>query len=104
MKVHPEIEINKFQLGVLLTGLDKKFYQIIIENNVFCSYCNSFAFKGIFVDKIYLTKVNDVKIFGRCKICKTEVVRFFEFGNEEEFRVKANKLRESIKELTLLQV
>jgi hypothetical protein len=104
MNVHPEIQINKFQLGILLTGLDKKFFNCIIENNIYCSHCKNFAIKGILVDTIYLTKLNDVRVFGRCKICNSEVARLFEFGNEKVFREKANKLRESIKERTLLKV
>jgi hypothetical protein len=104
MNLRREIEINRFQLGVLLTGLDKNFYNCIIENNIYCSHCKSFAIRGIFVDTIFLTKLNDVKVYGRCKICNSEVVRLFEFGNEKEFRDKANKLRESINELTLLNV
>ena len=104
MNVHPEIQINKFQLGILLTGLDKKFFNCIIENNIYCSHCKNFAIKGILVDTIYLTKLNDVRVFGRCKICNSEVARLFEFGNEKVFGEKANKLRESIKERTLLKV
>ncbi len=104
MEVHSEIQINKFQLGVLLTGLDKKFYDCIIENNVYCSHCKQNAIKGILVDTIYLTKLNDVRVFGRCKVCNSEVARLFVFGKEKVFGVKANKLRESIKELTLLDV
>ena len=104
MNVHPEIQINKFQLGILLTGLDKKFFNCIIENNIYCSHCKNFAIKGILVDTIYLTKLNDVRVFGRCKICNYEVARLFVFGKEKIFGVKANKLRESIKELTLLDV
>src|SRR5690554_7047489 len=69
MNSRREIEINRFQLGVLLTGLDKNFYNCIIENNIYCSHCKSFAIRGIFVDTIFLTKLNDVKVYGRCKIC-----------------------------------
>ena len=104
MNTYPEIQIHKFQLGVLLTGIDKKFYNYIIKYNIYCSCCKSLAFKGIFVDEIYLTKYNDVRVVGRCKICNSEVLRLFEFGNEKEFRNKANKIRESINELTLLRI
>lgn len=104
MEVQPEILINNFQLGVLLSGLDRKFFCFIIKNNVFCSQCKNFAIDGVDVDRAYLTKTNDVRVFGRCKRCNSEVIRLFEFGNDKEFRDKANKLRESIKEQTLLGV
>jgi|LSQX01.3.fsa_nt_gb hypothetical protein len=99
-----EIEINRFQLGVLLTGLEKEFFNCIIQNNIFCSQCKSFAVNGVSVDRIYLTKINDVRIYGRCKICNFEVIRLFEFGHEKGFSKNANKLRKSIRKLTLLQI
>ena len=46
----------------------------------------------------------NTKIKCRCKVCNSEVARLFVFGKEKVFGVKANKLRESIKELTLLDV
>lgn len=102
--MHRELLINNFQLGALLTGLDRKFFCFITKNNIYCSHCKNFAINGIYIDKAYLTKINDVRIFGRCRVCNSEVVRLFEFGNIKEFHEKANKLRESIKEQTLLEV
>lgn len=104
MGAHREILINNFQLGALLSGLDRKFFFFIIKNSVYCSYCESFATNGIHVDRAYLTKMNDVRVFGRCKKCNSEVVRLFEFGNVEDFQERANKLRESIHSLTLLEI
>lgn len=104
MSAHGEIQINRFQLGVLLTGLDKNLFNCIIDNNIYCSHCKSFAIRGIIVDSLFLTKLNDVKVYGRCKICNTEVVRLLEFGNVKIFRDKAIKLRESLNEMTLLNV
>lgn len=102
--MHRELLINNFQLGALLSGLDRKFFFFIINNNIFCSHCKDFAVNGIHVDRVYLTKINDIRIFGRCKVCNSEVIRLFEFGNAQEFQERANKLRESIKEQTLLEV
>lgn len=101
MRRRPEIQINRFQLGVLLTELDKKFFDCIVSYNIYCSHCRGLAVKGIFVDEIFLTNQNDIKINGRCKICSTEVSRLFTFGHEEEFTEKANMIRRSIKDMAV---
>lgn len=98
MKRRSQIQINRFQLGVLLNGLEKEFLNCIIENMVYCSHCGKMALKGIFVKEIYLTKQNDVKVFGICKACSTDVVRLFEFGIQKEFFIRADNLRSSIHE------
>ena len=100
MKRRQQIQINRFQLGTLLNGLEKEFLNCIMEDMVYCSHCKAMALKGIFVDKIYLTKLNDVKVFGICKACNTSVVRLFDFGKEEEFHQRADKLRASIHNYT----
>ena len=92
-----EIKINRFQLGVLLSGEGKKFYDLIISNNIYCSRCHGYSKEGIIVDIAYLTVENDIKVYGRCKVCNGDVSRLFTFGGVEEFNQKANKLRRSIK-------
>ena len=104
MGARREILINNFQLGALLSGLDRRFFLFIIKNNVYCSHCKSFAANGIHVDMAYLTRINDVRVLGRCKKCNSEVIRLFEFGNVEEFQERANILRESIHSLTPLEI
>lgn len=101
MKQHPEIQINRFQLGVLINGLEKEFLNCIMENNIYCSHCKGAAIKGVFVDEIYLTNRNDVRIYGRCKVCNTKVARLFDFSGDREFSRKANRLRMSIKLIEL---
>ncbi|MDD2589729.1 MAG: hypothetical protein PHV89_08210 [Fermentimonas sp.] len=91
------IKINQFQLAVLLDESDKEFFKSIVSNNVYCLHCRGFAQKGIDIEEIYLTKFNDVMVYGKCKVCNGEVGRLFEFGKENEFSIRANKLRKSIK-------
>ena len=66
MEVQPEILINNFQLGVLLSGLDRKFFCFIIKI-MFFSQCKNFAIDGVDVDRAYLTKTNDVRVFADVK-------------------------------------
>ncbi len=96
-----EIQINKFQLGALLTKINKEFFNCIVSNNIYCSHCRGLAVKGIFVDEIFLTKQNDIRINGRCKICSTEVSRLFSFSHIEEFSEKAGMIRRGIKNIAV---
>lgn len=100
MKQHPEIQINRFQLGVLIDGLEKEFMNCIMNSNIYCSHCKGVAIKGVFVDEIYHTNRNNVRIYGRCKVCNTKVARLFEFSSGE-FNKKANRLRMSVKLIEL---
>lgn len=97
MKRLPEIKINLFQLAVLLDEKDKKFYDYVIEHNVYCSHCRGVAKEGIDVEEVYLTDLNDIRVQGRCKVCNGVVGRLFEYGEKKDFYEKANRFRNSIK-------
>lgn len=96
MKKQSEIRINQFQLAVLLDEADKEFFKRIISHNVYCLNCRGFVQKGVDIEEIFLTRLNDVRVHGKCKVCKGEVRRLFEFGEEDSFNNKAKKLRKSI--------
>lgn len=96
MKKQSEIRINQFQLAVLLDETDKEFFKRIISQNIYCLNCRDFAHKGVEIDEIYLTRINDVRVHGKCKVCNGEVSRLFEFGDDSVFNNKAKKLRKSI--------
>lgn len=96
MKKQSEIKINQFQLAVLLDETDKEFFKRIISHNVYCLNCRNFAQNGVEIEEIFLTRLNDVRVHGKCKVCKGEVRRLFEFGDEGNFNNKAKKLRKSI--------
>jgi peptide methionine sulfoxide reductase MsrB len=49
------------------------------------------------VEEMYLTDLNDIRVWGRCRKCKGEVGRIFEYGENKEFYEKACRFRESIK-------
>jgi len=98
MKKLPEIKINQFQLAVLLDEVEKHFFNFVIENNVYCCQCRGVATEGVDVEEMYLTSLNDIRVVGRCRKCKGEVGRLFEFGDKKEFYEKACRFRESIKQ------
>ena len=97
MKSTIEIPINQFQLAILLNEEQKVSYKFMLENGVFCVQCGSICEKGIEVEKIYLTNLNDVKVQGVCKVCNGKVVRIVEFGEDKAFYEKATNFRKSIK-------
>jgi hypothetical protein len=96
MKRPPEIEINQFQLAILLDDDQKSFYNYVIAENVYCRHCGGTATKGIVVEEILLTSLNDIVAAGSCNQCNGEVARLFEFGEDKAFYEKANKFRKSI--------
>lgn len=98
MKVKQHIEINLFQLAVLFNADEKHFYNFVIDNSVYCLQCRGIAREGIEVEEIYLTERNDIRVQGRCRICKGTVGRLFAFGDNKEFDEKACRLRESIRQ------
>lgn len=97
MKRPPEIQINQFQLARLLDEELMGFYKEVLADNVFCAHCGGVAPKGITVEQIYLTNLNDIMVHGTCKICNGKVSRIFEFGEDKAFYNKANDFRNSIR-------
>ena len=95
MNRSPEMLINRFQLALLLNNAQKHFYNEVLANNVFCSHCGEIAKKGIVVEEIYLTRLNDIMVRGTCKVCNGKVARIIEFGEDKNFCEKANNFRNS---------
>jgi hypothetical protein len=98
MKRFPEIMLNQFQLAVLLDEEERHFYEVVIDNYIYCAQCRGLAKEGVEVERICLNSVNDIRVEGRCRKCGGEVARLFEFGGKKEFDEKACRLRESIKQ------
>lgn len=98
MKRSPEIQINQFQLDLLLNNEQKKFFEMVVTNNVFCSQCGGVAKDGISVNEIFLTDLNDILLKGTCITCNGKVARMMKFGEDEEFYNKAMNFRNSIRD------
>ncbi len=88
-----EIQINRFQLALLLDSAQERFCNEVLATTVFCSHCGGIAGKGIIVEYIYLTSLNDIKVCGTCKVCNGKVARIIEFGEDKKFSEKANNFR-----------
>ena len=98
MKELSEIQINQFQLAVLLDEEERHFYNVVVEGFIYCSQCRGFAGEGVEVESIYLDSLNDIRVEGRCRKCGGRVVRLFEFGGKKVFNEKARRFRQSISE------
>ena len=91
-----EIEVNRFQLNILLDSRQKEIYKTIIDTNVFCMTCSEVCEQGITIESTFLNELNDVLVKGICNKCGGNVARTLEFGEDKEFYDKAVKLRKSI--------
>jgi hypothetical protein len=96
MKRLPEIQINPFQLALLLDDEQKSFYNSILVENVFCTQCKGIAIKGIVIEEIFLTDLNDIMVRGTCNVCESKVARNIEFGADNAFYKKALKFRNTV--------
>lgn len=96
MKRPPEIQINQFQLVLLLNDEEKKSFEMVIADNVFCSHCGGVARAGISINEMFLTNLNDILVKGTCNTCNGKVARIMEFGESKEFYNKAMGFRNSI--------
>jgi len=97
MKPTIEIPINQFQLAILLNDEQKQIYKFMLDEGVFCTQCGDIAPKGIVVQEIYLTNLNDIMVRGTCNVCNGKVARIMEFGEEKAFYENANNFRKTIK-------
>ena len=97
MERPPEIQINIFQLNILLDDKQKDDYNYLLNNGVFCSRCGDICTKGIIVKVIYLTPLNDIMVQGTCKECGGKLTRIIEFGEDKDFYEKANDFRKLIR-------
>lgn len=96
MNRQSEIQISWFQLVLLLDEERMQAYNYLLEKGVICMHCGGIAEKGIIVEKIYLTSLNDIMVKGKCNVCNGYVARIMEFGEDEEFFNKANEFRKAI--------
>lgn len=92
-----EIKINQFQLAILLNDEQKRGFQFLLDEGVYCSQCSAITKKGIDVQEIYLTKLNDILVRGTCKVCNGKVARVMEFGEDKAFYEKACDFRKIIR-------
>lgn len=99
MKRLPELQINAFQLAVLLNEEEMYFYNLVLENNIYCSVCRDTASRGVDVKEKFLTDLNDVRVRGTCRVCMGEVGRLFEFGSNKDFQRRARSFRSSLSPL-----
>jgi hypothetical protein len=93
----PEIQINQFQLAILLDDEQKQGYKFMLDEGVFCAHCGGIAQKGIVVEEIYLTNLNDIMVRGTCNVCNGKVCRIMEFGEDKAFYEKATDFRKAIR-------
>ena len=91
-----EIEINIFQLNILLDERQKDIYQMVIVTNVFCMNCSGICEQGIKISNIFLNELNDILIKATCNKCGNDVARILEFGEDKKFYDNAVKIRKSI--------
>ncbi|HEX2935321.1 MAG TPA: hypothetical protein VHO72_08205 [Bacteroidales bacterium] len=92
-----EIQLNQFQLNILLNDEQKQGYAFLLEKGVYCKQCDGIAAKGVVVEEVFLTNLNDIKVCGTCKACNGKVVRIMEFGEDRAFYEKADEFRQAIK-------
>ncbi len=92
-----EIKINQFQLAILLNDEQKRGFQFLLDEGVYCSECGVITKKGIDVQEIYLTKLNDILVRGTCNVCNSKVARIIEFGEDKAFYKKACDFRKLIR-------
>ena len=96
MKRPIEIQINQVQLATLLDEKHKQDYKFLLEQGVICVHCDGIAKKGIVVEAIYLTHLNDIRVSGTCKVCNGKVGRIMEFGEDKTFYERANDFRKAL--------
>lgn len=92
----PEIQINRFQLAILLNDEQMQVYKLMLEKGVFCRQCEGAAPKGILVKEIWLSNLNDIIVRGTCKVCNGNVSRIMEFGEDKAFYKNANNFRKGL--------
>ncbi len=90
-----QIEINQFELNILLDDEEKQDFEYLLNKGVYCNTCNEICKKGVDINNIFLNKHNDIKIQGTCKVCKGKVVRIMEFGEDEAFYKRVEDFKKS---------
>lgn len=91
-----EMSLDWVQLNNLLNQEEKDAYDFLLNNGVFCTRCSSICREGVDVISVSLNWLNDIVVKGRCKFCGHKVVRIMEFGENQEFFIKAMEFRSSV--------
>lgn len=93
-----EINLNRFQLHVLLNEEEMEAYRYIVQEGTYCVHCKAVCVDGVDVKENILNGTNDILIRGICNKCKGNVSRFIEYGEFEDFVERANSFRKAIGE------
>ncbi|SMO55942.1 hypothetical protein [Solitalea koreensis] len=89
-----ELEINADDLAMIM---GKKYDQINeIIDSCFCAHCTDRR-TSIVNYKLYLNRLDDVILKGRCAKCNTPVNRYIETGENNEMACVAQHIRMIIK-------
>ena len=96
MSRQKDIQINEFQLRTLLNEEQRKGYDYLCNHGVYCTTCEGICTKGIHIIEIHLNPLNDIMIYGSCKVCNGKVTRIIEFGENRVFYEKANQFRKTL--------
>ena len=91
-----KMQINRFQLHLLVNDEEKEAFDYLADHGVFCSTCGEICPEGVLINKLYLNSFNDIVLEGNCKHCKGRVTRIMEFGEDRDFFNKACDFRKSI--------
>lgn len=95
MKHQKQIQINRFQLNVLLNQEQKEAFDFLLKEGVYCTTCVDSA-TDVTVKEIHLNSLNDIVVQGICGKCNGKCTRIMEFGEDKNFFEKANDFRKSI--------
>jgi len=94
MERQKDIIITESQLDILLNENERKGYEKLLNEGVYCTICKKNSREGVEVNEIHLNPLNDIMIHGTCKACGGQVTRIMEFGEDRDFYQKANNFRE----------
>ncbi len=96
MKKLKEINLNTFQLNVLLNEQEKEGFEMLLNEGVYCMQCNDVCKDGVVNYSVKLNSLNNVVIDGECATCGNSVCRVMEFGEDRTFFKKAMEFRKSL--------
>lgn len=91
-----ELRVNYFQLDILFDKNEKKAFQYLLQEGVYCFRCNAICPKGVVDYTLRLDIWNNVVVNGKCAACGNQVVRVMEFGEDLTFFEKAMEFRKSL--------
>ena len=91
-----ELSLNSVQLSNLLSEEEKDTYEFLLQQGVYCTSCRSICKEGVEVTSVTLNWLNDVVVNGRCKVCEQKISCVMEFGENQNFFIKAMEFRSSV--------